>query len=109
MIKDRGMQKWKGMMLPEHVALLNEYFGEKKKVPKPELNEWDLHAIEETLQIALKRKCDMTIKMWRDGQFQYRGGIIKEVDLSKWTIDVDDPFGLHTYLLDSIVDVTVTE
>ena len=103
------MQKWKGMMLPEHVALLNEYFGEKKKVPKPDLNEWELHAIEETLQIALKRKSDMTIKMWWDSEFHLRGGIIQDVDLRKRTIDVDDPFGLHTYLLDSIVDVTVTE
>ncbi|SES35288.1 YolD-like family protein [Psychrobacillus sp. OK032] len=109
MIKDRGMKKWQGMMLPEHVAVLNKFFGEKKRVPKPDLNEWDLHANEETLQIALKRKCEMTIKMWWDGGFHFRGGIIKDVDLSKRTIDVDDPFGLHTYMLDSIVDVTVTE
>jgi len=34
LIKDRGMKKWQGMMLPEQVALLNEYFGEKKKVYK---------------------------------------------------------------------------
>ena len=97
------------MMLPEHVALLNELFGEKKKVPKPELNEWNLHAIVETLQIALKRKCDMTIKMWWDGEFHFRGGIIQEVDIIKRKISVDDPFGLYSYQLNSIVDVTVTE
>ncbi|UAW07779.1 YolD-like family protein [Psychrobacillus phage PVJ1] len=109
MLKDRGMQKWKGMMLPEHTALLNEYFGEKKKVPKPELDEWALHEIEESLQLAIKRKCDVLLKIWEDGRLYIRGGEIARVDLQRRILELDDPFGLHTFSLDDIVDVTAAE
>ncbi|MDF2064960.1 YolD-like family protein [Bacillus sp. Cr_A10] len=97
------------MMLPEHLKLIRSYTEEQKKIPLPQLDEWDLHAIEETINIAIKRKCDVTIKMWRDGEFILRGGIIQNVDLKNRTIEVDDPFELHNYNLDVIVDVTVTD
>ncbi|ALC88135.1 hypothetical protein AM499_07765 [Bacillus sp. FJAT-22090] len=108
-VRDRGNKKWVAMMLPEHLKLIRSYSEEQTKVPRPILNEWDLEAIEETINIANKRKCDVTIKMWRDGEFILRGGIIQNVDLKNRTIEVDDPFGLHNYNLDLIVDVTVLE
>jgi len=33
LIRDRGMMKWQGMMLTEHVAMLKEYNQEIKKEP----------------------------------------------------------------------------
>lgn len=103
------MKKWQGMMLPEHTASLIEYFVEKKKVPKPELDEWDLHAIEETLQIAIKQKCDVLLEIWEDGRLYIRGGAIVKVDLHRRILELDDPFGLHTFRVDDIVDVTAAE
>lgn len=106
---DRGNKKWVAMMIPEHLKLIRNYNEEQKKIPRPQLNEWDLHAIEETINIAIKRKSDVTIKMWKEGEFILRGGIIQNVDLNDRTIEVDNPYGLHKYILDDIVDVTVLE
>jgi hypothetical protein len=97
------------MMLPEHVALLREYSGEQKKIPKPELDEWNLHAIEETINIALKRKCEMLLKLWREGNFELYGGVIESVNLQRRTLELDNPFGLHCFNLDDIIDVSVSE
>jgi hypothetical protein len=108
-VRDRGMKKWQGMMLTEHVNLLREFNEETKKVSRPNLDEWDLHAIEETVNIAIKRKCDALIKLWEDGKFVFYGGVIESVDVQRRTIELDNPFGIFTYKIDDIVDVTVTE
>ncbi|KQL37591.1 hypothetical protein AN959_03435 [Psychrobacillus sp. FJAT-21963] len=108
-VKDRGSKKWVAMMLPEHLKLIRSYKEEQKKIPRPQLDEWDLHAIEETINIAIKRKSDVVIKLWKDGEFILRGGIIQNVDLKDRIIEVDNPYGLLSYNLDDIVDVTVTD
>jgi hypothetical protein len=108
-VRDRGMKKWQGMMLPEHVKLIRDYTEAQKKIPKPELDEWDLHAIEETVNIAIKRKCDVLIKLWEDGKFVFYGGVIESVDLQRRALELDNPFGLHRFNLGDIVDVTVSD
>lgn len=109
MIKDRGMMKWQGMMLTEHVAMLKEYNQEIKKEPKPELDEWDYDAIQHTLDAANKSKADTKVKLWRDGQFIYRRGILESVDLKRRVIELEDPFSLLQLKLDEIVDVTIMD
>lgn len=54
------------MMLPEHVALIRQYNKEIKKVPRPDLDEWDLDAIQENIEIAMKRNVDVKIKTWEE-------------------------------------------
>ncbi|GGA40744.1 YolD-like family protein [Psychrobacillus lasiicapitis] len=67
------------------------------------------HAIEETINIGIKRKCEVILKIWEDGRTNVRGGMIENVDLYRRTLQLDDPFGLHTFQLDDIIDVTATE
>lgn len=109
MINDRGMKKWQGMMLTEHVTMLHEFNHEQKKIPKPLLDEYDLHAIEVTAQSAIKQKKDVLLKIWRDGEIVLNCGTIESIDLEKRTLDLDNPFNLNTYLLDEIVDVTILD
>ena len=108
-VRDRGSKKLVAIMLPEHVKMIRDYNEEVKKVPRPQLNEWDVHAIEETLQIAIKRKCTVILKMWKEGQIYLSGGTIESVDLKRRTLELDDPFGLRTFNLDEIVDITEKE
>lgn len=108
-LQDRGSKKWVAMMLPEHVALLREYSKEIKREPKPDLDEWDLHAIEETIQIAIKRKSDVLLKVWRNGVIDQFGGTIESIDLNHRTLELDNPFGIKEYKLDDIVDVTIQD
>ena len=109
MINDRGMMKWQGMMLTEHVAMLKEYNQELKKDPRPNLDEWDYDAIQHTLDMAIKRKADTKVKLWRDGAFIYNRGIVESVDLERRIIELDDPFSLLKLNLDEIVDVTIMD
>ncbi|QUG41297.1 YolD-like family protein [Psychrobacillus sp. INOP01] len=109
MIKDRGMMKWQGMMLTEHVAMLKEYNHELKKNSKPQLDEWDYDAIQHTLDMAIKSKADTKVKLWRDGQFFYKRGTIESIDLTRRTFELDDPFNLLKFNLDEIVDVTIMD
>lgn len=109
MIKDRGMMKWQGMMLTEHVTMLKEYNQEIKRIPKPQLDEWDYDAIQHTLDAALKSKADTKVKLWRDGEFIYRRGIIESVDIQRRILELDDPFSLLKLSLDEIVDVSIMD
>ncbi|PZX07393.1 YolD-like protein [Psychrobacillus insolitus] len=97
------------MMLPEHVALIRQYNKEIKKVPRPDLDEWDLDAIQENIEIAMKRNVDVKIKTWDDGKFIFHNGKIIWVDLGRRTIEMEDVFKSFMLKLDEIVDVTVLE
>lgn len=109
MINDRGMMKWQGMMLTEHVAMLKDYNQELKREPRPNLDEWDYDAIQHTLDMAVKSKADTKVKLWRDGAFIYNRGIIEGVNLQKREIELQDPFYLLSLKLDEIVDVTIMD
>ena len=89
-VRDRGSKKWVAMMLPEHVALLRQYNEDSKKVPRPQLDEWDYEALHTSLHNALISKADTRIKLWKDGEIVYKRGTIESVDLkrrrSKWEI-----------------------
>lgn len=105
----RGV-KWKtAMMLPEHVAMLRSFGEEVKREDRPELNEWDLEAIHDCLQLAMTSKSDTKIKMWRDGEFFYKRGIIESINLTRRTLELEDPFYLFSLNLDEIVDVTIMD
>ncbi|WP_056832634.1 YolD-like family protein [Psychrobacillus sp. FJAT-21963] len=108
-VKDRGNKKWVAMMLPEHLKLIREYVDNQKKIPKPELDEWDLDIIQENIQIAMKRNVDVEVKTWKNGEFNYQIGSIFWVDLKGRTIEMEDVFKSYVIQLDEIVDVTVLE
>lgn len=108
-IRDRGSKKWVAMMLPEHVKMLRDYHEEIKKVPFPDLNEFDYEAIQEQIELAMKRNVDIKIKRWKDGEFLYHRGTIQWIDLTRRIIELEDPFQFFEVKLDEIVDVTILE
>ena len=108
-IRDRGSKKWVAMMLPEHVTMLRDYHEEIKKVPRPDLNEFDYEAIQEQIEIAMKRNVDIEIKRWRDGEFLYHRGTIQWIDLNRRVLELDDPYRFYEIKIDEIVDVTILE
>lgn len=52
-IKDRGIIKWQGMMLTEHVEMIRAWYEENKHDVKPDLNEYDLQLLQEELVLAM--------------------------------------------------------
>lgn len=53
MYKDRGNLKWIPFLMPEHKALLYEYYKEKQKIPMPEMDEQMMFFYEEVINEAL--------------------------------------------------------
>ena len=108
-IKDRGSTKWQGMFLTEHVQMLREWREEDKLVPKPDLDEWDLQYIQEELEIAMKRKCEVRIQSWKDGKYHYHKGTIEAMDINSKTVVYDDPFGLHRLPVEEITAINLLD
>lgn len=75
-VKDRGRIKWTALMLPEHVEMIREWYAKDELVAKPELTEDDLQLLQEELDIALKRQCEVVMQSWTEGViYEYRGTI----------------------------------
>lgn len=101
-IQDRGSKKWVAMMLPEYAV-------EIKKEPRPDLNEFDYEAIQDQIELAMKRNVEIKIKRWKEGEFIYNRGTIQWIDLRNRTIELEDPFRSFELSIDEIVDVTILE
>lgn len=91
-IKDRGRIKWTAMMLTEHVDMLKEWQEEDRYNCRPVLDDFDLEAIFEEIQLAYKRQCDVEIHIWRDGSEKFTG-LITAIDLRLQKLHLDT--GLH--------------
>lgn len=108
-LKDRGLIKWRGMMLTEHVTLLNEWYDEDNQDQKPELDEFDLQLIQEEMELAMKSKCTVKIKSWKDKKYHFHIGTIEKMDLSSRSIVYADPYGEHRLPFDEIVGVLLID
>lgn len=75
-IKDRGSIKWTAMMLPEHVQLLREERDEDRYNVRPQLNDFDLEAIQDEIQIAFKSRSTIELRIWRTTAQFFTGRII---------------------------------
>ena len=106
-VRDRGSKKWVAMMLPEHVQLLRQYNEDIKKISRPNLDEFDLLAIQEQIEIAMKRNVEIKFKIWKEGEVKYCTGKICWIDLNRKTIKAEDK--MHSFQLnfDEIVDVNL--
>lgn len=108
-IKDRGNIKWQGMFLSEHVQMLRDLAEEDKRVPKPNLDQYDMQLISEEMDLAMKRKCYIIIHTWRDGKITRHHGMIGSIDIKSRVLILEDPFKDHRLNLDEIVSVNMEE
>lgn len=104
-VRDRGMQKWRGLMLSEHLAEINNWMDKDHYDERPELSEWDLQSIQEEIEVAYKRKCQTLVRTWKDGKIMTRGGIIEGIDLRTMIVIFDNPFGPERIPVSDIIGV----
>ncbi|MBS4190806.1 YolD-like family protein [Bacillus sp. FJAT-49705] len=87
MIRDRGIKKWQGFFMPEHIGKLKEYDRNEKKKKKPELDEQELEEIGIMVMDSLNYTLPIKITTWQDCYFKFHEGIISKVDhLMKYMI-----------------------
>ena len=108
-IRDRGNIKWQGLMIPEHVIKINDWRAKERYEERPELNDFDLEAIQEEIEAAHKRKCQVLIITWSNGKFTMRGGVITEINVKSMYIVLDDPFGNERIYVKDIVGAQIKE
>lgn len=108
-IKDRGRIKWTALMLPEHVDMIREWYEKDEQVPKPDLNEFDLQLIQEEMEIALKRQCNVIIHSWKTGVIHTNRGIIQGIDARSRMLIYGDQFEKHRLPMDEVVSIVIVD
>lgn len=108
-IKDRGRIKWTALMLPEHVEMIREWYAKDEQVAKPDLNEFDLQLIQEEMDIALKRQCEVLIHSWKDGVIHEHRGTIEGIDARNRMLIYGDQVEKHRLPMDEVVSIVTVE
>lgn len=104
-LRDRGTKKWTAMMLTEHVERLRDWYAEDDYIERPELDEWDLEAMQMEIELAYKRQCEINVTVWKAGKVKPYIGKISELDSKLNVLSVDGPFGNEKIPLQDIVKV----
>ncbi|MCJ8008882.1 YolD-like family protein [Lederbergia wuyishanensis] len=79
-IKDRGMKKWHGFMMPEHIGELHQMYEDYEKEKKPILDDFQLREIDEKLAVAQEFNLPVIFELWIDGFFEDAEGRVQNVD-----------------------------
>lgn len=82
MYKDRGNLKWIPFLMPEHKALLYEYYKEKQKIPMPEMDEQMMFVYEEVINEALFNGNQIKITYYDNisGDIKFCKGYVQKID-----------------------------
>ena len=105
MIRDRGNRKWTAMMLPEHIAKLHDWMEKEHYVERPDLEDFDLQAIQEEIEVAYKRKCQTLIKTWSNGKMEMYQGTIEGIHRQSRRLMLQGQSGNKRIIVDDIVGV----
>lgn len=103
-VHDRGTMKWVSLMLPEHVAKLQEIFIEKKE--RPLLDEQKMNEMDRLLKEALTYQKEIQLTYYADGDFHVVQGVLAKIDQQKGYIMLCDGVG-EAIPLSDLVDVEV--
>ena len=60
-LHDRGLIKWRGFMMPEHMSLIAEIDWDMHRQPKPLLDDYQIEEMESRLQFAFESKIPVRI------------------------------------------------
>lgn len=108
-LKDRGMMKWQGMMLTEHIKMLEEWDNEYENVERPQLEDWEQDLIAEEIERAFKSKSTVRLSYWSNGQLKEDYGVPIEINTTSKSIVIDDPFGTMRYSFETIVAASIID
>lgn len=108
-IKDRGIIKWQGMFLTEHVELIKAWREKEDKVAQPDLMEMDLQLIQEGLEIAMKRRCTVCIQTWKEGVFHFHEAVIIDIDFRNQVLIYTDLVKRRSISVREVVSISAID
>ena len=106
MIDDRGMKKWHGFMMPEHISDIKEMWLDGEREKKPILDEFQLKEIDEKLTAAQEFSLLLVFDLWFDGFFEEVEGIVHKVDILNKVVWINSISGeLAKFSMDNVIGV----
>ncbi|ANU13728.1 hypothetical protein B481_2286 [Planococcus halocryophilus Or1] len=108
-VKDRGRIKWTALMLPEHVEMIREWYAKDELIAKPELTEDDLQLLQEEMDIALKRQCEVVIQSWEEGVVYEHRGTIEGIEARNRMIVCKEGEKRHRLPFDGVISIVMIE
>ena len=108
-LHDRGTKKWTVMMLPEHVREIRIWQDKENFEERPQLDDFDLQAIQHEIEVAKKRECVVHVKLWDKEKTVFHMGVIREINVELMWITVASPFGKDRMPVSDIVSVQIAE
>lgn len=103
-VQDRGTMKWVSLMLPEHVALLEDALVEYND--KPILDEQQMIEIDRSLKLALEEQMELKMTYYHAGDTHVLYGKLMKIDQWNGYIVLRNEDGT-TISLQNIIDVEI--
>lgn len=103
-VQDRGTMKWVSLMLPEHIALLQDALTEYKE--KPILDEQKMIEIDRKLKLALEEHVALKMTYYQAGEVQTVYGKLLRIDQTQGYIVLRNEDGTMISL-HNIIDVDI--
>ena len=75
-MRDRGLMKWNGFIMPEQKELIRQMYTESLKTEKPILDEEHLHKMSDLLVRSMQDNEQITLTLWIDGYIRDFGPVI---------------------------------
>lgn len=97
------------MMLPEHVQAIHEWQVEGSKDVKPLVDEQQLEQFTQLIHEARENHLNVQIKIWKNGYFYTKKGIIHDMDQQLQTLRLimEEELGMKNIKIDAIIDIEI--
>ena len=108
-IHDRGMKKWHGFMMPEHIGELKQVWIESQRINMPLLDEDRISEIEQFIRYAKDYNLYVDLTLFDDGFERKLFGYIRSIYQLKKEIKLITEEGIKIVRFDKILNVTVID
>ncbi|MDQ0270700.1 YolD-like family protein [Cytobacillus purgationiresistens] len=110
MIRDRGLQKWQGFFMTEHVAELKMLREELEKCEKPLIDEYQRVEFDEQVAYAMEYNMPLRLSTWLGGFITDTVGRVHYFDAIQQQLRVITLMGEQTRVsMADVVDVEIID
>ncbi|EOR24931.1 protein YolD [Niallia nealsonii AAU1] len=106
MLRDRGMKKWQGFFLPEHISLVKEEFENQNKIKQPILDEDKLSDIDILIHESMEYNQLLKYSLFNNGYINTLLGRTVYIDYLNNKLRIqDEKDQIHHVSFRKLVDV----
>lgn len=107
-MKDRGLIKWQGFILPELKSMIDQIEVDDIKVNKPVLDEGQLQEINDVLVESLQDERQIKLTLWLDGFIEdIAPVVVHKIDPYQRKLYVRYKAGQQIFFFDSLIGASV--